>query len=213
MKIPLSVHCVECTKENTVQIDLHDASADFACQSCGARNFGPFALSFSIGERLIRRAMHELNTNNDPSMAIVLAAMSFECELSTFHHNWEHIRGLLQTTPEMISDAELDEKLRRYRNIADKVDGVAKLMHGPGIEDFVNGNPGLQDLLAKNVTAGIRLGTIAADVQQHLFWPRNRVLHLGDSSYGIADARRCIAVALIGLRIFRQLHLAARDKL
>ena len=165
MKIPLPVRCVECGKDNTPVIPLDVHSLDFTCAHCGYDHHGPFDLRFTIGQRLLRRAAHELRVNVDPSMSIVFSAMALECEVSRLHHKWERIDGLLRM--EEIPEDELNERLRRFQNIAAKIEGVAKLMHAPGLEDFIANNEELRDTIS-NGFQSIQLGSVVKDFQKQL---------------------------------------------
>jgi hypothetical protein len=143
-------------------------------------------------------------------MSIVFSAMALECEVSFLHHKWVYIDDL-GTSPRELSDAELDDRLRRYPTIAAKFEAVARLMHPPGLEDFVASRAELRDTIANGFTS-IRLGTLAADFQQQLFWPRNRILHLGYSRFSTGDADRCWTIAVLGLKIFEELDIERRKQ-
>lgn len=56
----------------------------------------------------------------------------------------------------------------------------------------------------------IRVGTLAADFQQHLFWPRNKVLHWGDAKNSCEGAAKCYSIANLGLTILREMDLHRR---
>ncbi len=210
MKIPLAVRCVECDSDNTVQIDLADSSLDFRCSQCDYQNLGAFDLRFTIGDRLARRAIYELRKNHDPSLSIVFAAMAMDCELSRLHHKWERIEGM--SAMQEIPEAVLDERLRRFGSIAAKIEGIAKLMHAAGIEDFVAAHAELRTTIDNGFTT-IRRGSLATDFQRQLFWPRNRILHAGYSGYNEREADRCITLALLGLSVFESLDLVRRATL
>lgn len=208
MKIPLGFYCIECKRDNSVPIDLADTSFDFTCVQCGYRNYGPFDLQFTLGDRLRRRAVHELRVNRDPSLSIVFSAMALDCEVSRLHHKWERIDALLSLTD--VAQDVLDERLRRFPNIAAKIEGVAKLLHGAGIEDFVAGDAELCTAL-DNGFRTIRRGSLATDFQQQLFWPRNRILHAGYSGYKDAEAVACLNSAVLGLWMFEKMDLGRRQ--
>ena len=207
MKIPIGVHCVRCAKENGIRIELHDSTVSFVCTECGMQNEGPFGLGFDVGDRVLQRAHFEFHSNRDYTMSIVLSAMAMECQVSHLHHKWEQIGAMLSS--KVIGDAELDERLRRYQNIATRLEHVAELMYAAGLDDFVVSRPELTTTI-RNGFSSLGLGQLAIGFQQALFWPRNRILHLADMRYGEPEATRCFNLAALGIHIFQQLDLEKR---
>ena len=47
---------------------------------------------------------------------------------------------------------------------------------------------------------------LAESFQKKLFSPRNRILHLGDSTHTKDDAIRCFNIAELGLKILDRMH-------
>ena len=133
--------------------------------------------------------------------------MAMECEVSWLHHKWEGIKGFVNFT--QITDSELDEHLRRLGNIADKLEKVATLIYPLGLETFVASQADLYDTI-RNDFPDLLLGQLAISFQQALFWRRNRILHLADTSFDEAVASRCFKLAVLGIHIFQQLDLEAR---
>ncbi|MCZ6671579.1 MAG: hypothetical protein O7C75_01430, partial [Verrucomicrobia bacterium] len=109
-------------------------------------------------------------------------------------------------------DATLDQLLRRHGNIKGKIEHVCKLLHPAGINDFVANDPQLNNAISKDYPS-LRIGKLAEDFQINLFWPRNRILHLGYAKYGKDDANRCFNRAAIGLWILEKLDWEKRQNL
>ncbi len=198
MKIGITFPCGECEEPINAFIGVEDSSMRVT-GPCGHFNAGDFDLTFTRGPRILIRARWELEEQQDYSMAIVLSALAFEAELSRLHHKWEGITALNQVT-----DEALDEILRRFGNISDKIEHISRLMYRTGLDDFVQRN----DELCKTIANGfpsLALGDLARSFQHKLFWPRNRVLHLGYAGFQRDDAARCFSIAALGLRILQQL--------
>ncbi len=207
MKIPITFPCNQCGATISAFIGVEDSSMDVT-GSCGHYNSGTFDLGFTRGPRILLRAQCELQQQHDYAMTIVLSAVAFEAELSRLHHKWEKIAALLGMTE--VTDSVLDELLRRYSNIKDKIEHVCKLMHAAGIDDFVAGEIELRQIITGGFPS-LRIGSLAEDFQKGLFWPRNRVLHLGYAEFGEQDAQRCFTRAAVGLQILQKLDLAKRQ--
>ena len=210
LKIPLPMNCVECGARNNLVIDSDIDALEFSCEKCGEEHRGGLGLGCTRGSFLFVRAFHEHRETNDYSLSIVLSAMAVESELSRLHHKWEQIDGLLNL--EDVTEEQLDKRIRRFRTIADKFEGVAAIMHPPGLEEFVNGNEELVRTI-DNGFPSINRGTIARDFQTQLFWPRNRILHLGYAGYVEADSSRCLTFAQLGLRILDLIDQTRRSKI
>jgi len=75
--------------------------------------------------------------------------------------------------------------------------------------DFVTSKTHLREQISKGFTS-IKIGSLAADFQGHLFWPRNRVPHWGDAKNSYQDAAKCYSIANLGLTILREMDLERR---
>ena len=83
-------------------------------------------------------------------------------------------------------------------------------MHPAGLEGFVTSTP---DLVAQITNPSLRIGNLSLDFQKVLFWPRNRILHLGYSRYGLEEARRSLNVAELAINIIKRLDEKKRYSL
>ncbi len=112
--------------------------------------------------------------------------------------------------PGKIFDREKCEReLRGFTAIDRKIEGVSNFLVGSGIDDFVKSRPVLRDHITANFKS-IRVGNLPADFQQHLFWPRNSVLHWGNARYSYEDAAKCFSFAELGLWILHEMDLHRR---
>ena len=118
------------------------------------------------------------------------------------HFKWSDIAA--SQSRKQVSDPELEELLRRYRSIDVKILEVCKLIDPLGFEGFVKSSTELCQTITEGLPS-LNLESLALDFQQKLFWPRNRVLHLADTSFNKADGQRCFNIATLGLRILEKL--------
>jgi hypothetical protein len=153
------------------------------------------------------RADHEFTDNHDLTLAVILSAMAFESELSRLHHKCLTIAAL-QAARE-ISDEELDELLRKHPNIRDKIDHVACLLHGPGLDHFVAGESDINQIVKEGFPS-LHGTSLAEGVQKFLFWPRNRVVHMGRIVRERQEAIIALNVARLGILIFDRMDKKRR---
>lgn len=197
MKIPLHLPCNNCRESQTVFINLDDTSLECNCP-CGADLSGVLASNVTTGVKLLWRSGYELKEKKDYSLSIVFSATAVECELSRLYFRWSDIAALEQNKE--ISDAELEKHLRDYRTINIKFEEVAKLMDPRGFTQFAKETDDLRCMIEQGFPS-LKLNCLSKSFQEKLFWPRNRILHLGVSRYGQEDANRCFNIAALGLRI------------
>lgn len=207
VKVPHELRCPECNGDVTVAVFTHEHRVDFECPHCHRRVQASF--SATLGLRIFDRATHEHISEKDDALTIVFAAMAFEAEMAQLHHKWVEI-GELRANRE-IADEELDERLRRLGTaIAAKIDGVSRLMHPAGIDDFVAtaASRDLRETMPR--FPSLPLGSLATAFQRELFWPRNRVLHSGEDRFAPEAGPRALSIARLGLWIWYEMDAAKR---
>jgi hypothetical protein len=143
-------------------------------------------------------------------MAVVFAAMAFESELSQLFGKWKEIECIMPGTT--FHREECESELRNFVSIDRKIEGVSQFLVGSGIDDFVRSRPELEGQISRNFKS-VRVGSLAADFQKQLFWPRNSVLHWGGARYSYEDAARCFTFAELGLQILREMDRHRRASL
>ena len=214
IKIPLQLKCSNCEASDSIKIRLDDASFDWTCAKCGFRHPSFLGLDFTIGVLLLEKSRHEIAVEQDFSMAIVLAAMAFESQLSHLFGKWRQIDTLRAGTyvePAQLR-AQLEEEMRHLGPIDQKISEVSKLLVGKDLDAFVSDSPDI----SKEVTASfqnIRVGTMTTDFQRHLFWPRNAIVHWGDVKHSYQEAADCYSFARLGLFIFYKMDEDRRQRL
>lgn len=205
MKIPFEIPCNSCKQLQYIFIDLADTSFQGNC-SCGANLDVSFGNNVTTGYKLLWRSQYELKEKKDYNLSIVFSATAVECELSRLFFKWDFIGR-----DEDISNAELEEQLRRYKTINIKIKEIAKLMDSRGFTRFVKETDDLRGMIVAGFPS-LNIDSLPSSFQEKLFWPRNRILHLGDSRYDKEDAAiRCFNIATLGLKILEVMDRKKRE--
>lgn len=207
MNIPLQMKCAECQQPSTVKMNLDATSLDWKCENCGHENHGFFGTEVTIGFLLLLRSRHELLVEGDYSMSILLAAMALEAELSRLFRKWSGIAALRSNRDP--DEDQIEEMLRRFGTINDKIEGVAVLLHAEGIDKFVEASAEFSPIIREGFPS-LRIGSLAGDLQKTLFWARNKIIHGGYAKSTKEEAQKCHNVAWLGLRVFESMDLAKR---
>lgn len=207
MKIPLHFRCDRCGCEDYIFLNLDQSSFETKCK-CADTIPSFFGSNVTIGYKILWRSNYELLEQQDYALSIVLSAMAFDCELTRLHFKWSRIEAIGLDVD--VSDQELEGLLRKYRTIDRKIEGVAKVIDPRGFQAFVNESPELRTIVIEGFPS-LSLNSLSKDFQVTLFWPRNRVLHLGDASFSYDDAKRCFNIATLGLRILEAMDEQKRS--
>lgn len=208
MLIPIRFECQNCKKTKPVKVHLDATSLDWKCEYCGHQNMG--FLDATTGSLFLARSNYEFLVEKDYSMAIVMAATAFECELSRLYRKWTGINAGLKN--EDLDDGAIDTMLRKHQRITDRVEEVCRLLDSRGLDEFSRSHSLIHEAVTERFPS-LRVGSLAADFQQTLFWPRNRILHSGYAKYNEKDAARCYAIAAFGLYVLNEMDKARGEKL
>jgi hypothetical protein len=209
-KIPLRLTCHNCKEPFTHKVHLGDTSFDWTCPKCDFLHPSVLGLDVTVGVLLLEKSRFELLQEKDFSMTIVFAAMAFESELSRLFLKWKEIECLIVGIEMDREDCE--RQLREFKTIKKKIEEVSQFLVNSGIDDFVSSKAHLRNQISTGFQS-IRVGSLAADFQQQLFRPRNRVLHWGDAKNSHDDAARCFSIAHMGLTILREMDSDRRAML
>ena len=200
MRIPIPIKCPNCGRKRDVFIGLDEHEISSVCE-CG-RDISAVLANFTVGQKLLERSRYEFVQNCDYSLTIVFAATAMECEVSRLYFKWKRANALFyQDVP---TDEELEEALRKLPNIADRIDEVAKLMHPAGLHGFIASDPELVKMISIGFSK-LDLSNLSTSFQKVLYWPRNRILHLGYSKYDSAEATYCYNTAALGIHLLNLL--------
>ena len=208
MKFEIPLPCQKCGSRDPVKVPLMAAWWEWTCRSCGHNNAILSAVSWTLGWRILEKAKTEYIAGGDCSTSIVFSAMAFEAELARLYFKW---RGIDTMRIEMRrpTEEELDDEYRQLgRAIANKIEKVGRLLDDRGIDEFARRSD-LAERIGSDFPS-LNIGSLAKDIQESVFWPRNRILHAGFLDYEAEDARRVHNIASMGLELLKQMDLARR---
>jgi hypothetical protein len=206
MKCPLKLKCNTCGDEYEIFLLPNDSHFETKCK-CGT-NLPGILIGYTIGDKILERSRYEFLHNSDYPLCIVFAATAMECQLSKLYFKWKKF----ETFDQPFSDSELETSLRKYSNIAERIEEVSRLMYSNGFTAFVHTQLDLIETINNGYTR-FNLKDIETSFQKELFWPRNRILHLGDDNFGSQEATYCFHVAELGLIILDRLDKSASKSL
>lgn len=201
MIIPFKYYCKKCVTEKWVNINQEEQSFHYECD-CGTEGDVFLSQDYTIGVKILYKSQYELEVNKDYSLSIVLSATAFECELSRLYFKWTEIDRNEQG--EEISNDKLEEMLWKVGTIDTKIENVAKLMNPEGIGDFVRKSSELSEIISTGFPS-LDINNLSKSFQKNLFWPRNRILHLGYSNYNEDNATRCLRISSLGIELFNEM--------
>ena len=134
MKIPLYLPiCKKCNSQSYAWINIHEYYVNFKC-SCGNDLSGALDASVSIGFKGLYRSEYELNKRKDHILSIVFSALAFEWEVTRLHNKWIHIDALDHGV--FLTAEKIEDGLKKYRTIYDKIRATGYLLHPVGFEKY-----------------------------------------------------------------------------
>ena len=206
MKYPLSICCPKCGKPSTRRMHVRDdAPGRFDCPQCGHCHEGFFGLDVTVGVKILWRGQYEVLVEQDYDMAIVLAAVAMDSEMSFLYRKWRMIEVGLRG--DHVSEDRIQDELRRFGVVARKIEKVSALLVVGGIERFVADWPAWRARLAEGCPSSGAV-SVVEKFERGLFWPRNRVLHEGYCRHSRADALRCCELSQLGIWVFKEMDRA-----
>ena len=210
MLFPLHIPCRGCGATDPVDIRLDEESPQWKCPKCGELNGAIFDLDFTIGYRLLARSHYEHTARKDFSLAIVLSAMAFDCELARLFHKWKGIETLRKgSNPD---PKAIEKEYRDIRSVRAKIKSVGRLLYSEGIDAFACSTPNVKTMIEGNFKS-VRIGSLASDFQKTVFEPRNRILHLGETKFEEADSARVFSIAKLGILVLQEMDKRKRETL
>jgi hypothetical protein len=198
MKFPMLVPC-KCGNQIAVETTGDERYPDVQCSDCKT----PIWIidDGTVSSRVFCRAEIELG-RQDWSLAIILSAMSVECELAYLYSKWKALDADLVPSEVKPSHIELwEEEFRNLSTISRRLDAVGELLTGDGFDSFLVLRPDVLSTLQKtypNMGASPKQFFIA-----ELFWKRNKILHSGKVQFGPTEAEACVKTALTMIQIIR----------
>lgn len=202
MYIPMKLSCGKCGDTAKVRIHLDTTSFDWMCDNCGMKHPSFFGTDVTMGYKILERSRTEY-FERDYSMSIVLAAMAFECELSRLFGIWRKIDA--EMAGGVFNQDACERELRELGSIDRRIDAVSHLLVSKTMDEYVQPIEEFHEPIEQRFPS-LHVGSLPRDFQEALFWPRNSVLHWGDTSRTEQDAARCFSIAQMGLSILTSMN-------
>lgn len=202
MKVLLPVCCGSCGE--TIQVEAIPTFdlPDVKC-SCGATMFGAGEIPLAPG--LLSRAQSECRERQEYNLAIIIAAMAVDCELSRLYVKWRRIEEIWPGP----TDEGLESELRDMGGFVSKISSVSLFLTGKRADEFISTEP----MLEKWSDAEVSKTTFTTSLSQKLFWPRNRIMHFGYLGSSQADAERALSVGFAGVYVLSVMDHVRRVRL
>ena len=169
---------------------------------------GALSSDLTIGFRSLYRSEYELNQRQDQILSIVFSALAFEWEITRLHNKWMHIESL--ESGEFLSTEILEESLKKYRSIYDKIKITGKLLHPDGFEKYAKHDHEFRETIDKKFPS-LNLDSLIKDFEKNIFWPRNNILHNGNTNYNKDDALKAYNISYLGLVILNSMDKYRRN--
>ena len=100
---------------------------------------------------------------------------------------------------------ECEKELRELRSIDRRIDAVSHLLVSKTMDEYVRPIEEFHEPIERRFPS-LHVGSLPKDFQEALFWPRNSVLHRGDTGHTEEDAARCFSIAQMGLPILTSMN-------
>jgi hypothetical protein len=199
MKFPMLVPCSRCGNQMTVETTGDERYPDVQCGICQLPIW--ITDAGTVSSRVFCRAEVELG-KEDWSLAIILSAMSVECELAYLYSKWKALDADLLPNEVQPSQTELWEgEFRKLGAISRRLDAVSELLTGAGFDSSLALRPDVLSTLRKTYP---KLGSSPKDFFiQELFWRRNKILHSGKVQFVRTEAEASVKMALSMIQIVR----------
>jgi hypothetical protein len=207
VKFQPALPCQQCGVREPINVPLNANSWEWTCPKCGHENSVLSAAGWTLGARILEKAVFEYLQNGDFSTSIIFSAMAVEAELARLFFKWREIDMLREAR--VPSDEELDEAYRRLGfSITERIEAVGRLLDDRGVDGFARASE-LGERI-ENDFPSLDLGSLAEGIQKTVFWPRNRILHAGFPEYELKDAKQAHNIARLTLELLKEMDLARR---
>ena len=198
MKFSMLVPCGKCGNRITVETAADARYPEAHCSVCKTVTW--VIDDGRVSRRAFCRAEVEL-ISEDWSLAIILGAMSVECELAYLYSKWKSLEANLIPNEVTPSHTESWEKeFRKLSAIGRRLDAVSAMLTGSSFDAFIASKPQM-DSAIHTTHSQLGCGSPKDFFVEALFWKRNKILHSGKVQFGRSEAEVCVRVAMTLLQI------------
>lgn len=203
MKFPMLVPCTKCGKRLKVEARGTGPYQDLLCE-CGAAIF-VVESGMPVSRRVFCRAAGEL-AGGDFSLAIILSAMSVECELAFLYSKWKMLdAGLIPSEVAQTHRDAWEEEFRKIQGgIVGKLDAMTQLLADESFDTFLSRRKDLTAVL-QQIHQDLGTRSPKAYFAEELFRKRNKILHSGEVQFEKPEAGACVRMAISLLQIIGEI--------
>jgi hypothetical protein len=209
LKFPISILCQGCLNSWTIEVTGHDTPETTRCDKCGA-SIWLFDHGF-VSTKVLARARGELQSG-DFSLAIILSAMSVECDLARLFFKWTELDAELAGSVVTQTDKEQWEDQFRKFGIPQKLDTVCRLLANENFDSFLRRDDSMQKWIRRQHPTLVN-ASAATYFQENLFWKRNRIVHFAKIDFQKDDADKALLCAGSLLQLLHAMDMERAKRL
>ena len=187
MKSSFPIRC-QCGHEMVLETVGTDSFRDTSCPKCHSAIW--IADNGFVSTRVFNKSLEELNSG-DFTLSIILSAMAVECELARVFVKWKEIDLGLPSEVRQADKTAWDVQLRTWTKIALRFDKVCEFLTNQDFDGFVSNHINLHKSVQQRHPESAKHGSLKKFFEEHLFWKRNAIVHLGKIDYTRPDAELC----------------------
>ncbi len=187
-----------------------DSFKDTSCPKCHSAIW--IVDNGFVSTRIFNRSLKELNSS-DFTLSIILSAMAVECELARVFVKWKEIELGLPLEITRADRASWDVQLRKWTKIALRFDNVCEFLTDQDFDGFIANNINLLKSVQQRHPESAKYGSLKKFFEKHLFWKRNRIVHLGDIDFTQSDAESCRRTAETLFQTISEMDFVRRRRL
>lgn len=137
--------------------------------------------------------------------------MSIECELARVYVKWKGVDLIRTRMPTASDEASWEQELRKWLPIGTRLDEVCRFLTGDKFDSFLSKQSKLSASVQSRHPQSAICPPIKKFFEQHLFWKRNAIVHLGKIDLGQPDAEDCRRSAETLLQIISEMDFLRRQ--
>jgi hypothetical protein len=170
--------------------------------------YGVLPLGNFVSQLIIGRAWEEIG-KGDSTLAIVLSAMSVECEMSWLFFKWKEVDVMPIRTPCIPAEREMwEHEWEEIRTIWKRLHELSLFMTGTDFDRFVSQKESvLFESIRHDYDPQNNYMSPKKFFQEQLFDKRNRIVHSGYIDFKQEEGEMCFALASALLQILRAMNV------
>jgi hypothetical protein len=201
VKSSFPIRC-KCGHEIVLETTGTKPFKDTSCPKCHAAIW--IVDNGFVSTRIFNKSLEQLNSG-DFTLAIIFSAMAIECELARVFVKWKQVDLMATRMPASADEASWDAELRAWVQIAVRLDAVCKFLTGDTFDVLLAKQSKLSAAVRKKHPDSVNYASAKKFFEEHLFWKRNAIVHLGKIDFAQSDAEGCLHTAETLLQIISEM--------